>query len=496
MSAPAIEVRDVTVRYRGAEDSPASLDHIDLDAAPGTLTVLCGASGCGKSTALRLLNGLVPHFHDAELTGSVRVAGADPVAEDIAEAGRTSATVFQNPRTQFFTSDVTGELAFRDENYGLDPELIRARSARAAEQVGISHLLDRSLHQLSGGELQKVACAQAIAGGTDVLLLDEPTSNLSPGAIEEFTGLLGRLKAEGRTIVVAEHRLYFLRGLADRVILLDGGRVVRRATGEEFFAIGEEERISLGLRTLRRPRPLDAGEVAPAETPDTASGLTLDNLSFAYRGRPVLRIDHLTLPAGRVSAVVGPNGAGKSTLAKVVCGLLKPRHGSRIALDGQPTTARSRIGASYIVMQDVNRQLFSDTVSGEVTLGLDEDRRGGVDVASLLDAFSLSQLAERHPQSLSGGQKQRLVIASAMACEKRVYVFDEPTSGVDQRHLVGIARQLRTLAGTGAVVMVISHDPELLELCADRVVTVHPLADLDSSSSQTTVTASPVGRLS
>jgi energy-coupling factor transport system ATP-binding protein len=147
-------------------------------------------------------------------------------------------------------------------------------------------------------------------------------------------------------------------------------------------------------------------------------------------------------------------------------------------------------------MQDVNRQLFSDTVSGEVTLGLDEDRRGRVDVDSLLDTFSLSQLADRHPQSLSGGQKQRLVIASAMACDKRIYVFDEPTSGVDQRHLVGIARQLRTLAEAGAVVMVISHDPELLELCADRIVTVHPLADLDSSSTQTSVTAPTAGRLS
>ncbi|MCI1748086.1 MAG: energy-coupling factor ABC transporter ATP-binding protein [Acidipropionibacterium sp.] len=214
----------------------------------------------------------MPHFHDAELTGSVRVAGADPVAEDIAEAGRTSATVFQNPRTQFFTSDVAGELAFRDENYGLDPELIRARSARAAEQVGISHLLDRSLHQLSGGELQKVACAQAIAGGTDVLLLDEPTSNLSPGAIDEFTGLLGRLKAEGRTIVVAEHRLYFLRGLADRVVLLDGGRIVRRATGEEFFAIGEAERASLGLRTLHRPKTTGAEASGRRSSPERTRG--------------------------------------------------------------------------------------------------------------------------------------------------------------------------------------------------------------------------------
>ncbi len=491
MSSPVIEVRDVTVRYRGAEDSPASLSHFGLDAAPGTLTVLCGASGCGKSTALRLLNGLVPHFHDAEVTGSVRVSGADPVAEEIGQAGRTSATVFQNPRTQFFTSDVAGELAFRDENYGLDPDLIRARSARAAEQVGISHLLDRGLHQLSGGELQKVACAQAVAGGTGVLLLDEPTSNLSPRAIDEFAELLGRLKADGRTIVVAEHRLHFLRGLADRVILLDDGRILRRADGDEFFAMGEEERISLGLRTLRRPRPLGGG-IATDDAPGTG-GLVLENVSFGYRRRPVLRIDRLDLPAGRISAVVGPNGAGKSTLAKVVCGLLRPGRGSRIALDGRPTTVRSRIAASYIVMQDVNRQLFSDSVAGEVSLGLDDGRR--VDVDSLLETNSLSQLADRHPQSLSGGQKQRLVIASAMACDKRVYVFDEPTSGVDQRHLVAISAQLRALADAGAVVLVISHDPELLELCADRIVTVRPLADLDTASSQITVTASPAGGL-
>lgn len=414
----------------------------------------------------------------------MRVDGIDVQTAPISEAGRTSATVFQNPRTQFFTSDVAGELAFQGENYGLAPRLIRSRTARAAEEVGITALMGRSLARLSGGELQKVACAQALAAGTEVLLLDEPTSNLSPEAIDEFSELLGRIKAAGRTIVVAEHRLYFLRGLADRVILLRDGRIESDQSGDRFFAMDEGSRERLGLRTLVRPalhtapaRSPRQEHPAPTQDAGPSQGLTLEDVRFGYRGHPVLDIDLLHLPAGRISALVGPNGAGKTTLAKVICGLVAPARGSRISLDGRPTTQRGRTAASYIVMQDVHRQLFADTVAGEVTLGLPDERCDAAATASLLSGLDLGELAGRHPLSLSGGQKQRLVIASAMACRKRVYVFDEPTSGVDRNHLVAIAGRMRALARDGAVVILISHDLELLELCADRICTVHPLSD-------------------
>ncbi|KAB1663018.1 energy-coupling factor ABC transporter ATP-binding protein [Pseudoclavibacter sp. CFCC 13611] len=494
------------------------LDDLSFEVPAGTLTVLCGASGSGKSSALRLLNGLVPNFHHGDLTGVVEVAGVDVPATDLLEAGRTTATVFQNPRTQFFTADVRSELAFRDENYGLDPAEIQRRSVAAARQVGIENLLDRGLRQLSGGELQKVACAQAIAAGTSVLLFDEPTSNLSPAAIAEFAQLLGRLKAQGHAIVVAEHRLYFLRDLADQVLQLDHGRVHDRWSGDEFRALSESSAVALGLRTLRAPAALAAllvAEHADAVVADHAGsgpsrladergelpreiasrsnraqeeprqpgastpehGLVLDTVRFRYGRHGVLDIPHLEFPRGQVSVIVGANGVGKTTLARVICGLAAEDRGSSVRLDGVRVFPKARMARSGMVMQDVHRQLFCDSVADEVRLGLDAQARDEVDIDALLQRFDLADLAERHPLSLSGGQKQRVVIAAAVARQPQICVFDEPTSGVDRRHLRAIAECLRELAEAGTVVIVITHDPELIDACADRIVTISRLGD-------------------
>jgi energy-coupling factor transport system ATP-binding protein len=189
-------------------DAP-TLNDITLDITPGTVTLLCGASGSGKTSALQLLNGLVPHFHHGTITGAVRVSDLDIGSADIGACGEVSATVFQNPKTQFFTSSVRSELAFRMENHGVPQETMNASVKNTAEECGIAYLLDRQLKEMSGGELQKVACAQAISANTPLILFDEPTSNLSVEAIEDFAAMLTRLKHQGRTIVIAEHRLYF-----------------------------------------------------------------------------------------------------------------------------------------------------------------------------------------------------------------------------------------------------------------------------------------------
>lgn len=482
------------------DESPALAD-ILLDAAPGTLTLLCGSSGSGKSTVLRLLNGLVPHFHAGRLIGEVRVSGVDVPATDLSQAGRTTSTVFQNPRTQFFTPLVSSELAFRGENYGIAPDEIISASLLALEELGIADLWTRPLSSLSGGELQKVACAQAMAAGTPVLLLDEPTSNLSPAAIREFTRILEGMKASGMTIVIAEHRLHFLREFVDEALLIEGGRILRRWSGEEFRLLEEGDRIRFGLRTLTAPadplsdpgwaRARETGAVTAAasrsmtkEAAEDAGemnedaalrGLEVRDLRFSYGRRRVLDIESLSFPSGSVTAVVGDNGAGKSTLCRVLVGLERAERGTWIGLDGARAGAGARLAASAMVMQDVHRQLFSDTVRGEVVLGLTPDHLGGVDVEALLERFALAEFADRHPLSLSGGQKQRLTVAAAVARGARVHVFDEPTSGVDHRQLVEIGAQLRDIAEGGGVVIVVTHDPELVAECADRIVHLRPL---------------------
>lgn len=480
---PIISVKDVTVTYRAkvyddanpfqsepaepTQDYTPCLHDISFSCEPGTITLICGASGSGKSSALRLLNGLVPHFHNGILTGHVNVDGQSIPDTPLPLLGNNSATVFQNPKTQFFTGEVNSELAFRGENYGEDPHQIRQKSAAVLDRLHIEYLTRARFTQMSGGELQKVACAQALVAGTDVLLFDEPTSNLSPQAIAEFSELLKELKEQGKTIVVAEHRLYFLKDLVDQVLLLEHGLIAQRYSGQEFFAMGDDKRQQLGLRALNAvgvdTQPVNLNASAP-----TDNGLVLNNVNFSYGPQKVISIDRAVFPAGEVTALIGDNGVGKSTLARLISGLEKPAKGSHILLNGTPMNAKKLTKASYMVMQDVHRQLFSDSVLGEVKLGRDADI-SDVDAKNLLDDMDLGLYGDRHPLSLSGGQKQRLVIASALASHKQIYIFDEPTSGVDYRHLQSIATQLRTLADSGAVVIVITHDPELITYCADSV---------------------------
>ncbi len=452
-----------------------ALDGVDLEAQPGTLTLVCGASGCGKSTLMRALTGLIPQMTPGDLSGTVRINGRALAEVPLAEVGHLCSSVFQNPRTQFFCDTVAEELAFCGENYGRDRAVLREQSDRAAALMGITHLMDRKLSSLSGGQLQKVALACALASGAPVLLADEPTSNLDPAAIADVRRALGVLKEQGLTVVVVEHRLHFLRGLADQVLLVEGGAVKRRWSGEDFYSMGEEERRSLGLRTLVDPGAPEAwvtprrGEAREEGTRVEDARLSCRNLCFSYGDNTVFEGLNADFPAGQITCIAGANGAGKTTLVRALCGLAAPSGGT-ISLDGRPTSRRQRRAACALVMQDTGRQLFSDTLAGELTIGA--SRACGEAGEALLADFDLAHLAERHPLSLSGGQKQRLVIAAARATERPIVILDEPTSGVDARHLDSIAATLRRLADEGAAVIVVTHDGEFASACADRLITL------------------------
>ena len=480
-----IRIEQLSWTYAHAD--AATLTGLDLRVAPGEFVVLCGASGSGKSTALRVMNGLIPHFHEGGvLAGRVEVRGVPTVTAELDELGLMTGTVLQHPRRQFFTETADAEIAFAMENFGFPPAEIRARVARSIARLERHLPAGERLQRLSGGQQQQVAVAAATAHAPQILLLDEPSANLSADAVGRLVEVLAECKRRGVTVVIAEHRLRYLDGLADRVVVMRGGRICVEWSAEEFRAVPDAALAAEGLRgvpsSAEVPRlaaagPSIAGSVAPERSADADAdaALVLDEVRCRLGGRTVLDIERLAVPAGSVTAIRGVNGAGKSTLVRAIVGL--QRVTGRISLDGRVLGARARQRESAIVMQDVQRQLFTESVAEELRLAAQVRGSGAPDPAALerlLVSLDLDALAERHPLSLSGGQQQRLVIAAARVADRRIVVFDEPSSGVDRRHLHSIAAHVTEVAAEGAVVILISHDEELLALAADQQLELRP----------------------
>ncbi len=455
-----IELNNINFRYENSESG--TLDIGSLAIGEGEVVLLCGASGCGKTTVTRLINGLIPHYYEGELKGSVAVGGLDVVKAELYETARVVGSVFQNPRSQFFCVDTTSEIAFACENMGLPEDTVKARIHEAACDMEIETLLGRSIFNLSGGEKQKVACASVSAAHPAVFVLDEPTSNLDMDAIEGLKRTILMWKSCGKTVVIAEHRLHWLVDICDRVIYMNDGRIVSDLPMTEFAALPPEKLCELGLR------PLSLRNLKN-QSPPAISGDTLELRDFrcSYDGRnQALDIKSLSLPRSGIIAVIGHNGAGKSTLSKCLCGLEKKSVG-KVDLDGMPCGRRAMLKKCYLVMQDVNHQLFCESVDDEVRLGMGKDNEE--DVLNILTQLDLSQYADRHPVSLSGGQKQRVAIASALLADKEILVLDEPTSGLDYRHMKETAALINMLLGKRTV-LIITHDPELILCCCTHVL--------------------------
>ena len=397
------------------------------------------------------------------MEGCAMVNGLNVTEAELYDTARIVGSVFQNPRSQFFCVDTTSELAFGCENMGMPEDEIFSRVDEAARELNIEKLLGRSIFELSGGEKQKISCASVSALRPEVMVLDEPTSNLDVHAIEELKQTLLGWKAEGKTIVIAEHRLSWLRDLCDRVICMKDGQVAFDLSMQAFAQYSTEQLHQMGLRSLRDEK------IAPVQNsvPETET-MQLQNFCFSYDGTPVLNIPHLSLPLDGIIALVGPNGAGKSTFSRCLCGLEKKFKG-QVKINGQLWKNRQLLKNCYMVMQDVNHQLFCETVADEIQLGMRSENSS--DVERVLEMLDLSHLRERHPMSLSGGQKQRVAIASAILAGKEILIFDEPTSGLDFRHMEQTAALLSSLKGNQTV-LIVTHDPELIQRCCDHIVCI------------------------
>ncbi len=414
--------------------APPALRDVSLAVESGEVVALLGPSGSGKSTLIRALAGLVPHFHGGRFEGRVVVAGFDTRDARPADLAGTVATVFQDPEDQVVMTIAANEVAFGLENLGVAPGEIWPRVERALDSVDALHLWGRKTTELSGGELQRVCLASALALEPQLLLLDEPTSQLDPDAAALFLAAVERL---GATVVLSEHRVARALELATRVVFLEGGRVLLdapRAVAVEWLSA---ERPLYTKPCVSETQAL-SGEVVAA----------LRGVSYAYRqALPVLDGVDLELRRGEIVALEGPNGSGKTTLARIAAGLVEPQAG----------TVELRGRAGYL-SQDPGRYLVKETALAEVALAVNGDElRAG----AALDRVGLGWAAGRHPRDLSSGERERLALASVAVAEPDLLVLDEPTRGLDPERKAALGDWLLDYAASGKAVLLATHDRDL-----------------------------------
>lgn len=435
-----------------------NLEKINLNAREGEVILLCGESGCGKTTITRFLNGLIPNFFDGKKEGEVYLNNELISEMPIYEISKHVGSVFQNPKTQFFNVDTTSEIVFGCENLAMDVEDIKLRLEGVVNDFKISHLLDKSIFKLSGGEKQKIACASVSAVRPDALILDEPSSNLDSQSSWDFEEIIRNWKNQGKTVVIAEHKLFFLGDVVDRVIFLENGQITNEWSIDEFKKINHR---GYGLRQLN----LDDLKCGRSEYYSlNPEWLELRNFKFSYGKTQILDIGNVKVPKNEIIAIIGKNGAGKSTFANCLCGLKRSCKGELI-FGGKVLKRKERLKKTYMVMQDVNHQLFTESVLDEVLLSMDEE---DIEKAEeILTDLNLIHLKDSHPMALSGGEKQRVAIASAIASGKEILIFDEPTSGLDLRNMMKVSDNLKYLQSIGITSFIITHDYELImEACS------------------------------
>lgn len=453
-----IVLDQISFQFASQDRPTLQIDHLEIE--EGQCVVLCGASGSGKTCTTRLLNGLIPEVYEGCFTGKAKLGQLDLGKTSVEDLACRVASVFQNPATQFFHRKVEHELVFPCENLGLESQEICQRLDQISQFFGLTALMEQDLMTASGGERQRIALATATMQAPKVLVLDEPTANLDQTGVAQVSQKLKELKALGVTLVIAEHRLDFLQEIADKYVYFKDGKMLREWSRTEWLNLSNQDRAAYGLRGINLASDPWALSCLPSE------GLSLRNLHLKTSKVDLGPILDMDFAKGRITALVGPNGLGKSTLARILSGLEAAK--GEIFYQGQLLSDRDRLSMTALVMQEVRLQLFAATVRDEILLG-------AIDLEKFDDVVTrlrLSHLLDRHPMSLSGGEQQRVLIANALLSDKKILIFDEPTSGLDYQQMKAFSDLLEELRSADRVIIVITHDWELINQVCQEVRTL------------------------
>ena len=511
-----IEFDRVSFTYPGA--TRPALHEVSLTLPAGEFVVVAGASGTGKSTLLRCLNGLVPHFSGGTLRGSVRVFGLDPVQATPQVMSRYVGFVFQDPEAQFVMDRVEDEIAFALENAAMPPQEMRVRVEETLDLLDLAPLRDRPLETLSGGERQRVAIAAALALRPRLLVLDEPTSQLDPQSAEDVLNALVRLNADlGLTVILAEHRLERVLAYADQLLFLPGPRqapilgdpreVLRYMAGTPPLVrlarrLGWSPlplTVKEGLRFSRKLAAPSIDEAAVAAGPDHTDAplVAARQVEARYDDHAAVRRVDFALHPGEIVVVMGRNGSGKTTLLKLLVGLVRPVAG-HVLVQGRDS---ARMDVAEIcrtvgyLPQDPNSLLFADTVTEEMAITL---RNHGLDPKTaeasrtLLADLGMSHLADAYPRDLSVGERQRAALAAVTVVQPAALLLDEPTRGLDYGAKEQLAELLARWRAGGMGIAVVTHDVELAAAIADRVVLMSQGEIIAQGRPATVLGASPL----
>ena len=439
MDSYVVEGKNISFEYR---DSLEGIQNVNFVLQPGEVILVTGNSGSGKSTFLKCLNGLIPRVVEGKLEGEILLNHQNTKDMSMAEISRHISSVFQNPRSQFFTTNTTSELVFSMENYGLDKAVMEERIQKVCALLQIQYLLNRDIFQLSGGERQMVAIASAMMMGQQIILLDEPSANLDYHNTYVFRGLVEKLKQEGYTVLIADHRFYYLSGLINRVFLFDDGKM-QIFDSEQAFKESSYDTRSFDLFAMN----------IPFQTACERKEKVLSLVDISYKD--ILQDITVDFFTNEVTAIIGTNGVGKTTLARILCKSISCTHGKIIG------------EIPFYIMQDADYQLFGTSVQAELEIA--DHKIKQKDIQDVMDYFQLTKYADTHPFSLSGGQKQRIQVALGILSNRKVIIFDEPTSGLDLLSMRRVAREIQELKKK-ACVIVISHDYEFIRHISDRVL--------------------------